>query len=115
MHYDLISNSFVPFNYVNICLQIDGSGRHKLLLDGSLQIIGLYRKDSGIYICTADNGIAQPIQREFQLDVTGKHIEPQIPHSKCSLLPIIYTTSKVVKYNIVHLHDHFISSMKSIS
>jgi hypothetical protein len=49
---------------------IDGSGRYKLLLDGSLQIIGLYRKDSGVYICTADNGIGRPIQREFQLEVT---------------------------------------------
>ncbi|XP_023705293.1 papilin isoform X5 [Cryptotermes secundus] len=55
---------------------IDGSGRHKLLLDGSLQIISLYRKDAGVYICTADNGIAQPIQREFQLDVTEPSSRP---------------------------------------
>lgn len=63
---------FSLFNCIKICIQIDGSGRYKLLLDGSLQIIGLYRKDSGVYICIADNGIGQPIQREYQLEVTGK-------------------------------------------
>ncbi|XP_021914576.1 papilin isoform X2 [Zootermopsis nevadensis] len=55
---------------------IDGSGRYKLLLDGSLQIIGLYRKDSGIYICIADNGIGKPIQREFELEVTEPTSRP---------------------------------------
>jgi hypothetical protein len=85
----LSATALSHFNGVNICLQIDGSGRHKLLLDGSLQIFDLYRKDSGVYICMADNGIAQPIQREFQLDVTGKHIGPQIPNSEHISLYII--------------------------
>jgi hypothetical protein len=110
----LLVTALSHFYCVDICLQIDGSGRHKLLLDGSLHIIGLYRKDSGIYICTADNGIAQPIQREFQLDVTGKHIEPQIPNSERISLPIICVIFKVVKYNIIHMHDHVVISMKSI-
>jgi hypothetical protein len=111
----LVATALSHFNCVNIYLQIDGSGRYKLLLDGSLQIIGLYRKDSAIYICIADNGIAQPIQREFQLDVTGKHIELQIPNSKHSSLSITCITFKVVKYNIVHMHDHVVTSMKPIS
>ncbi|XP_069673465.1 papilin isoform X4 [Periplaneta americana] len=55
---------------------IDGSGRYKLLLDGSLQIIGLYRKDTGVYICIADNGIGQPIQKRFQLEVTEPTSRP---------------------------------------
>lgn len=90
----LVATTLSHSNCINICLQIDGSGRFKLLLDGSLHIIGLYRKDSGVYICIADNGIAQPIQREFQLDVTGKHIELQIPNSKHSSLPITCITLK---------------------
>lgn len=104
----LIAITLSHSNCVNICLQINGSGRHKLLLDGSLQIISLYRKDSGVYICTADNGIAQPIQREFQLDVTGKHVELQIS------LPITCITFKLVKCNIAHMHDHVVTSMKSM-
>lgn len=51
---------------------IDGSGgRHRFLSDGSLQIIGLYRSDAGVYYCTADNGVGHPVQRDFTLDVTG--------------------------------------------
>ncbi|RZF45831.1 hypothetical protein LSTR_LSTR013726, partial [Laodelphax striatellus] len=41
------------------------SGRYKVSQEGSLQIIGLYREDSGIYICEAYNGIGQPARREF--------------------------------------------------
>ncbi|XP_046998769.1 papilin isoform X1 [Schistocerca americana] len=56
---------------------IDGSsGRYRLLLDGSLQIIGLYRSDAGVYICTADNGIGQPAQKETHLKVTDPHPRP---------------------------------------
>lgn len=50
---------------------IDGiGGRHKILTDGSLQIIGLVRTDSGIYLCIADNGVAPAVTKEFRLDVT---------------------------------------------
>jgi hypothetical protein len=87
MHYVVIINCSLSFFICfKICIQIDGSGRYKLLLDGSLQIIGLYRKDSGIYICTADNGIGQPIQRVYQLEVTGKLNELQISKSEQNLL-----------------------------
>ncbi|XP_034239314.1 papilin isoform X2 [Thrips palmi] len=46
-------------------------GRHKILTDGSLQIIGLVRTDSGIYLCIADNGIGPAVTKEFRLDVTA--------------------------------------------
>lgn len=50
---------------------IDGAGgRHRILTDGSLQIIGLVRTDSGIYLCVADNGVGPSITKEFRLDVT---------------------------------------------
>lgn len=39
--------------------------------DGSLQIIGLYRYDSGLYICMASNGIGEPIKKEVYLTVKG--------------------------------------------
>jgi len=53
--------------------QIDGSGGHyKLFADGTLQIIGLYKYDSGVYICMASNGIGEPIRREVYLTVKGK-------------------------------------------
>lgn len=90
-----------------------------MLLDGSLQIIGLYRKDSGIYICTANNGIGRPIQREFQLEVTGKqHTGHQMSGFKCISQPTICTTCKVVYFNTVHMHEYLtawgMSSMRSI-
>ena len=92
-----------------------------MLLDGSLQIIGLYRKDSGVYVCIADNGIGRPIQRELQLEVTGKlHTAHQMSHSKNSSLPTTCTTFKVVNFNTVNLHEHHVitawgmSSMRSI-
>ncbi|XP_022174083.1 papilin isoform X3 [Myzus persicae] len=49
---------------------IDGSGGHyKLFADGTLQIIGLYKYDSGVYICMASNGIGEPIRKEVYLTV----------------------------------------------
>lgn len=52
--------------------QIDGSGgRYKLYSDGTLQIVGLYRYDSGLYICIASNGIGEPIRKEVYLTVKG--------------------------------------------
>lgn len=52
--------------------QIDGSGGHyKLFTDGTLQIIGLYKYDSGLYICIASNGIGEPIKKEVYLTVKG--------------------------------------------
>ncbi|XP_060846635.1 papilin isoform X4 [Rhopalosiphum padi] len=49
---------------------IDGSGGHyKLFADGTLQIVGLYKYDSGVYICMASNGIGEPIRREVYLTV----------------------------------------------
>lgn len=55
-------------------LQIGANeNRRRLLEDGSLQIINLYPYDKGIYVCTADNGIASPVRIEYQLDVTGEY------------------------------------------
>ncbi|XP_027848870.1 papilin isoform X1 [Aphis gossypii] len=49
---------------------IDGSGGHyKLFADGTLQIVGLYKYDSGVYICMASNGIGEPIRKEVYLTV----------------------------------------------
>nr|CAD7588891.1 unnamed protein product [Timema genevievae] len=61
-------------------LTITGSnGRTKILLDGSLQIIGLQRSDAGVYICFADNGIGQPSYKEITLDITGGFKPPKPP------------------------------------
>ncbi|KAH9633694.1 hypothetical protein HF086_009028 [Spodoptera exigua] len=39
-------------------LTIDGNaGRYRLMSDGALEIVSLYRNDSGVYICVADNGL----------------------------------------------------------
>nr|CAD7403319.1 unnamed protein product [Timema cristinae] len=56
---------------------ITGSnGRTKILLDGSLQIIGLQRSDAGVYICFADNGVGQPSYKEITLDITEPTSRP---------------------------------------
>ncbi|CAG2058286.1 unnamed protein product, partial [Timema podura] len=61
----------------SLCFQITGSnGRTKILLDGSLQIIGLQRSDAGVYICFADNGIGQPSYKEITLDITEPTSRP---------------------------------------
>ncbi|XP_058806520.1 papilin [Phymastichus coffea] len=50
--------------------------RRRILGDGSLQITNLYPVDTGIYICTADNGITVPINIQYQLEVTEPHDNP---------------------------------------
>lgn len=46
-------------------------GHYKLFSDGSLQIVGLYRYDSGQYLCIASNGIGEPVKKEVNLIVKG--------------------------------------------
>ncbi|KAJ8713836.1 hypothetical protein PYW08_007456 [Mythimna loreyi] len=36
--------------------------RHRLTSDGALQIVSLYRNDTGVYICVADNGLGVATQ-----------------------------------------------------
>lgn len=49
---------------------IDGDvGRYRLLSDGALEIVSLYRNDSGVYICVADNGLGIATQ-EIRLQVS---------------------------------------------
>ncbi|XP_013147767.1 PREDICTED: papilin isoform X2 [Papilio polytes] len=51
-------------------ITIDGtSDRYRLLSDGALEIVSLYRNDSGVYICIADNGLGVARQ-EIHLVVT---------------------------------------------
>ncbi|KAL1122940.1 hypothetical protein AAG570_003265 [Ranatra chinensis] len=45
------------------------AGKYRILPQGVLQIIGLVRSDSGVYVCTADNGIGPTIKKEFHLTV----------------------------------------------
>ncbi|KAG7298099.1 hypothetical protein JYU34_018867 [Plutella xylostella] len=48
---------------------IDGTvGRYRLLSDGALEIVQLYRNDSGVYICVANNGLGTARQ-EVRLQV----------------------------------------------
>lgn len=54
------------------CPQIGSAeNRRRIQLDGSLQIISLYKYDGGTYVCTADNGLGPPVRAEYQLVVTG--------------------------------------------
>ncbi|XP_075221688.1 proteoglycan-like sulfated glycoprotein papilin isoform X2 [Lycorma delicatula] len=43
----------------------DTGGRYKFQPDGSVQIIGLYRTDAGVYVCVANNRIGPPVRREI--------------------------------------------------
>lgn len=55
--------------------QIDGNaGRYRLKSDGALEIVSLYRNDTGVYICVADNGLGQARQ-EIRLVVNGEYGE----------------------------------------
>ncbi|KAJ8713835.1 hypothetical protein PYW08_007455 [Mythimna loreyi] len=43
--------------------KIDGNaGRYRLTSEGALQIVPLYRNDTGVYICVADNGLGVATQ-----------------------------------------------------
>lgn len=42
---------------------------------GELQIVQVHKTDSGTYVCVADNGIGEPVQREIRLDIAGKFCE----------------------------------------
>jgi len=54
--------------------QIDGTQpRYRVRLDQTLQIVTLHETDAGVYLCTADNNIGQPIQNKIKLEVTGKY------------------------------------------
>ncbi|XP_046737173.1 papilin [Diprion similis] len=45
-------------------------GRHSVKDDGSLQIVGLYSADAGIYTCTAKNRLAAPVRIQYELEIT---------------------------------------------
>ena len=49
-------------------------GKYKIQPDGTLEIIGLGRADSGMYTCIADNGVGSPALKQVQLDVSGKRL-----------------------------------------
>ncbi|XP_047994781.1 papilin-like isoform X5 [Leguminivora glycinivorella] len=52
-------------------ITIDGNqGRYRLTSDGALQIVSLYRDDSGVYICVAENELGTS-QQEIELRVDG--------------------------------------------
>ncbi|KYB26517.1 Papilin-like Protein [Tribolium castaneum] len=51
-------------------LLIDGTqAKYRIKLDQSLQIITLHKTDSGVYLCTADNSIGEPITNKIVLNV----------------------------------------------
>ncbi|KAL1512853.1 hypothetical protein ABEB36_002368 [Hypothenemus hampei] len=52
-------------------LVIDGTQpRYRIRLDQTLQIITLHKTDAGVYLCTADNSIGQPVKNSIALEVT---------------------------------------------
>ncbi|KAM3958095.1 LOW QUALITY PROTEIN: proteoglycan-like sulfated glycoprotein papilin [Aphomia sociella] len=57
-------------------ITIDGSvGRYRVLSDGALEIVSLYRNDSGVYICIAEN-IHGVSRQEIRLQVNDPREEP---------------------------------------
>ncbi|XP_041970064.1 papilin-like isoform X2 [Aricia agestis] len=50
-------------------ITIDGSvDRYRVLSDGTLEIVSLYRNDTGVYICIAENDLGRSVQ-EIRLEV----------------------------------------------
>ncbi|GJQ76338.1 hypothetical protein Trydic_g2060 [Trypoxylus dichotomus] len=73
---------------------IDGKEpRYRILLEGAaLQIISLYKTDAGVYLCSADNNIGNPLQKEIKLEVidpvnrtTGVIDDPELSNIVVSL------------------------------
>ncbi|CAB3248675.1 unnamed protein product [Arctia plantaginis] len=57
-------------------ITINGNvGRYRLTSDGALEIVSLYRNDTGVYICVADNGLGTAKQ-EINLIVTDPKETP---------------------------------------
>ena len=63
-------NSFIRNQIVH------DEGKYKIESDGSLQIIGVGRSDSGSYTCIADNGVGTSALKQSQLDVKGACTKP---------------------------------------
>ncbi|CAH1111392.1 unnamed protein product, partial [Psylliodes chrysocephalus] len=58
-------------------IEIDGTQpRYRIKLDQSLQIITLHKTDSGIYLCTASNGLGNPITNQIKLEVIDSEHRP---------------------------------------
>ena len=65
--------------YISILMKLDtfsqqideNAGRYRLMSDGALEIVSLYRNDTGGYICVADNGLGVASQ-EIHLVVNGE-------------------------------------------
>ncbi|XP_052743989.1 papilin isoform X2 [Bicyclus anynana] len=57
----------ITWRYGEITIEGD-VGRYRLLSDGALEIVSLYRNDTGVYICVADNGLGVATQ-EIRLEV----------------------------------------------
>ncbi|XP_050510138.1 papilin isoform X5 [Diabrotica virgifera virgifera] len=58
-------------------IEIDGTQpRYRIKLDQTLQIITLHKTDSGIYLCTASNGIGEAITSEVKLEVLDSEPRP---------------------------------------
>ncbi|XP_069360607.1 papilin isoform X3 [Maniola hyperantus] len=57
----------ITWRYGEITIEGD-VGRYRMLSDGALEIVSLYRNDTGVYICVADNGLGVATQ-EIRLEV----------------------------------------------
>lgn len=51
---------------------VHDEGKFKIEADGSLQIIGVQRSDTGMYTCIADNGVGSSALKQTQLEVKGR-------------------------------------------
>lgn len=46
-------------------------GRFSITSNGDLQIVQVHKTDTGTYVCVADNGLGEPVEREVKLEIAG--------------------------------------------
>ncbi|XP_066141086.1 papilin isoform X3 [Euwallacea fornicatus] len=80
-------------------LIIDGTQpRYRIRLDQKLQIVTLHKTDAGVYLCTADNSIGNPIRNQIRLEVSDPDSEREVTILN-SQDPELLVTNIVTSFN----------------
>ncbi|XP_057655869.1 papilin isoform X2 [Diorhabda carinulata] len=85
-------------------IEIDGTQpRYRIKLDQSLQIITLHKTDSGIYLCTASNGVGQSITNQVKLEVIESEPRPVTMLSEQGDQPVVVSLNDPTTLNCMVL------------
>lgn len=80
----------ILFNRQNFPQINTNQGRFALTSTGDLQIVQVHKTDKGTYVCIADNGIGEPVEREVELNIAGKYKSITVWWLICTSQTLLY-------------------------